>query len=120
ARVTVARVVRRDAVPTQVDPEARVGDEGVAADGVAGPRGGEHAAAAVVGDEVAGPGGRPPDLVAGGGRDPHAVRRIAQIEGAGGIGPDGVPLDDIARCTGPGDPDAPAAIARDHVPGPGG
>ncbi len=95
------------------------GAAGVRADVVApnlvdrGPGTGDvNAVAVVAGDDVARPGRRPADRVAGRAVDVHAVAGVAQVGGAGDVGADVVALEEIAAVR--ADLDAVTTEAVDH------
>src|SRR5438105_2550181 len=82
----VAQVVARHAEGSKVNPQPGVEQHRIAADGVAGAAGHEHAGAAVEGDGIAGAGGGAADPVAGHAVEPHAVAAVAERGRAGDIG----------------------------------
>jgi hypothetical protein len=97
-----------------VDAEARVGEDGVQADGVELAGVDKDPVAAAEGDGVAGTGVRPPDRVGGAVGDFHP-RAVADGPGAGHVGADEIALHDRVLAV---DFDAAGGVAGDEVAGP--
>ena len=114
--VGVAGIVGRHAVPVKIDPQAGVGENGVALDGVA--RGRiqhPYAVTLIEGDRVGQKRGASDLVRLGTVEDSHAVLGIAQGQRAGVIGADVVAGHHVRVGADVLDADAVAVISRDDV-----